>query len=298
MQGKIIKGIAGFYYVHVAEQGIYECKAKGVFRNKKVKPIVGDNVEIDILDDKERTGNITRVLERKNRLIRPEVANIDQSLIIFALQSPKPNLHLLDCFLVMMERQNVPCVICFNKTDLEEKEKIEEMKKIYENSGYQVICCSTLMKEGVEVVYDCLKGKTTALAGPSGVGKSSMLNAILGKRQVETGSVSEKIGRGRHTTRHTEIFEMGDHTYLMDTPGFSSLYAQEDMEKEELKKFFREFQDYEGTCRFIGCVHIDEPDCGVKEAVACEKISMSRYENYKWMYQNMKEAKKGERKYR
>lgn len=282
--------------MNIEGQGIFECKAKGVFRNKNVKPIVGDNVEIDILDEKEQTGNIVQVLKRSNQLIRPEIANIDQALIVFALQSPKPNLNLLDRFLVMMEKQGLPCVICLNKTDLEEVQKIEEMKNMYESAGYPVMCTSILQGEGMSRLWDCLQDKTTALAGPSGVGKSSMLNALLGVSQAETGSVSEKIGRGKHTTRHTEIFQLGNHTYLCDTPGFSSLYT--DMEKEELKEYFPEFQKYEGMCRFLGCVHMEEPDCRVKEAVENGRINSSRYENYRWMFEDMKKRKKAERKFK
>lgn len=280
--------------MNVENQGIFECKAKGVFRNQNVKPIVGDNVEIDMLDEKEKLGNITKVEKRSNQLVRPEVANIDQALIVFALQSPKPNWNLLDRFLVMMEKQGLPCIVCLNKIDLEEKQKIEEKKAIYESAGYPVVCTSILQGEGTDRLWECLRDKTTALAGPSGVGKSSMLNALLGFSQAETGSVSEKIGRGKHTTRHTEIFQLKSHTYLMDTPGFSSLYT--DMEKEELKEYFPEFREYEGMCRFLGCVHMEEPDCKIKEAVENGKIHKSRYENYRWMFQDMKNRKKAERK--
>lgn len=282
--------------MNIEGKGIYECKAKGVFRNKNVKPIVGDNVEIDVLSEQERIGNITQVLERSNQLVRPEVANIDQALIVFAFQSPKPNLNLLDRFLVMMERQGLPCVICLNKTDLEEEQTIREIKVMYESAGYLVICTSVLHDEGTKELWECLQGRTTALAGPSGVGKSSMLNALLGTGQAQTGCVSEKIGRGKHTTRHTEIFQLGENTYLMDTPGFSSLYT--DMEKEELKEYFPEFRECEGMCRFLGCVHMEEPDCMVKEKVEDGKISKSRYENYRWMFQDMKNRKKTERKFK
>ncbi|MCI6498421.1 ribosome small subunit-dependent GTPase A [Lachnospiraceae bacterium HCP1S3_C3] len=291
MQGKIIKGIAGFYYVHVVHSGIYECKAKGIFRNKKIKPLVGDNVEIDIIDEEKRIGNIVEIAERTNELIRPAVANIDQSLVVFAVMRPDPNINLLDRFLVMMERQDVPVIICFNKVDLVPEEELIELRDTYVNAGYHVIFTSTLNGNGVEDVKRILIGKTTAFAGPSGVGKSSMLNAIIPDANSETGGISEKIGRGKNTTRHTEIFNLEDETYIMDTPGFTSLYTN-DFEKEELKWYFPEFREYEGKCRFNGCIHENEPDCAVKDALEEGKISESRYKNYLQMLDEIKNRKK------
>ena len=291
MQGKIIKGIAGFYYVHVVHSGIYECKAKGIFRNKKIKPLVGDNVEIDIIDEEKRIGNIVEIAERTNELIRPAVANIDQSLVVFAVMRPDPNINLLDRFLVMMERQDVPVIICFNKVDLVPEEEMIELRDTYVNAGYHVIFTSTLNGNGVEDVKRILIGKTTAFAGPSGVGKSSMLNAIIPDANSETGGISEKIGRGKNTTRHTEIFNLEDETYIMDTPGFTSLYTN-DFEKEELKWYFSEFREYEGKCRFNGCIHENEPDCAVKDALEEGKISESRYKNYLQMLDEIKNRKK------
>lgn len=291
MQGKIIKGIAGFYYVHVVHSGIYECKAKGIFRNKKIKPLVGDNVEIDIIDEEKRIGNIVEIAERTNELIRPAVANIDQSLVVFAVMRPDPNINLLDRFLVMMERQDVPVIICFNKVDLVPEEELIELRDNYVNAGYHVIFTSTLNGNGVEDVKRILIGKTTAFAGPSGVGKSSMLNAIIPDANSETGGISEKIGRGKNTTRHTEIFNLEDETYIMDTPGFTSLYTN-DFEKEELKWYFPEFREYEGKCRFNGCIHENEPDCAVKNALEEGKISESRYKNYLQMLDEIKNRKK------
>ena len=291
MQGKIIKGIAGFYYVHVVHSGIYECKAKGIFRNKKIKPLVGDNAEIDIIDEEKRIGNIVEIAERTNELIRPAVANIDQSLVVFAVMRPDPNINLLDRFLVMMERQDVPVIICFNKVDLVPEEELIELRDTYVNAGYHVIFTSTLNGNGVEDVKRILIGKTTAFAGPSGVGKSSMLNAIIPDANSETGGISEKIGRGKNTTRHTEIFNLEDETYIMDTPGFTSLYTN-DFEKEELKWYFPEFREYEGKCRFNGCIHENEPDCAVKGALEEGKISESRYKNYLQMLDEIKNRKK------
>ncbi len=290
MQGKIIKGIAGFYYVHTGIE-VYECKAKGVFRNKKIKPLVGDNVEIEVIDEDEKKGNIIKVMDRKNQLIRPAVANIDQVLVIFAAAKPAPNLNLLDRFLVTMMGYKVDTIICFNKNDLVSEEHMHQLRVIYENCGYQVVFSSTKTKDGVEEIRKLMQNKTTALAGPSGVGKSSIINLLYPHAKMETGSISEKIERGKHTTRHSEIFHISKNTFIMDTPGFSSLYV-EDLEKEELRERFPEFFQYEGKCRFQGCVHIHEPDCMVKEALYQGKLSRSRYENYNMFYEELKEKKK------
>ena len=291
MQGKIIKGIAGFYYVHVVESGIYECKAKGVFRKEKVKPLVGDDVEIEILDEEEKTGNIVRILPRRNELIRPAVANVDQALVVFAVTEPKPHFNLLDRFLVMMDSKDIPAVLCFNKKDIAEDEEIAKLKEIYEDCGYPILFTSAKEQENIESLKAFLKGKTTAIAGPSGVGKSSLINLLQSEVQMETGSISEKIARGKHTTRHSELIVIEDGSYIMDTPGFSSLYAG-DFEKEELKYYFREFADYEGKCRFHGCDHIHEPGCAVKEAVAEGKIHQIRYQDYTEMYLELKEKRR------
>ncbi len=290
MQGKIIKGIAGFYYVHVVHSGIYECKAKGVFRNKKIKPLVGDNVEIEILDEENKIGNIINIYDRENELIRPAVSNISQALVVFAIANPMPNLNLLDRFLVMMERNGIDTIICFNKIDLVDEEEILKLRDIYVKAGYHVMFTSTKENMGIEEVLRVIDGKTTAFAGPSGVGKSSLLNALIPEANSQTGEISEKIKRGKHTTRHTEIFNVSDNTYLMDTPGFSSLYVN-DFEKEELKNYFREFIEYNNGCRFAGCVHVNEPDCLVKEAVENGEISQSRYDNYILMYEEIKNKK-------
>ena len=291
MQGKIIKGIAGFYYVHVVESGLYECKAKGVFRKEKIKPLVGDFVEIDILDEAEKKGNIVEILERKNELIRPAVANIDQALVVFAVTKPKPHFNLLDRFLIMMESKEIPVILCFNKKDIATEPEIQELKEIYGTCGYQMVFTSALEEENVDEVKALLHGKTTAIAGPSGVGKSSLINIFQPDANMETGSISEKIERGKHTTRHSELIWIEDNTYIMDTPGFSSLYTNA-FEKEELKYYFREFTAFEGQCKFIGCDHIHEPSCAIKQALEDGKIHPVRYKNYLEMYQELKDKRR------
>mgnify|MGYP003301264403 FL=1 len=293
MQGKIIKGIAGFYYVQT-NCGIYECKAKGSFRNRKLKPFVGDNVEITVLDEEKKKGNMEEILERKNFLIRPAVANVDQTLVIFAAAKPEPNLNLLDRFLIMMEQKDIPVVLVFNKTDAAEPGKLSELAETYEKCGYQVLRVSALQEEGISEIKEILKGKTSTVAGPSGVGKSSIINLLQSEIQMETGTISEKIERGKHTTRHSELITVAEDTYIFDTPGFSSVYVT-DMEKEELKLYFPEFTAFEDRCKFLGCVHVGEPVCGVKEALKEGKISQSRYENYKLIYEELKENER--RKY-
>ncbi len=291
MIGKIIKGIAGFYYVQCVNDNLYECKARGNFRNKKIKPLVGDNVEIEILDEEKLLGNIKEVLPRSNCLLRPEVANVDQAVIIFAVREPEPNFNLLTRFLIRMEKEEVPAVICFNKEELVSQQEQERLTGIFAESGYQVIFTSTYEEKGLKELSELLKNKTTVVAGPSGVGKSSIINYLCREKRMETGDISDKIKRGRHTTRHSELFLVDRNTYIMDTPGFTSLYLNE-FHHDDLRLYFNEFSVYEGKCRFNGCVHINEPDCAVKEAVNAGKISSVRYENYTEIYNELKSIRR------
>ena len=248
-------------------------------------------MEIEVLDEKDMEGSITKILPRKNDLIRPAVANIDQALVVFAVTQPDPHFNLLDRFLVMMERKEIPTVLCFNKTDIAEEPLITELEQIYRGCGYPVLFTSAREEENIGKLKDLLKGKTTAIAGPSGVGKSSLINLLQSEVKMETGSISRKIARGKHTTRHSELLVLGEDSYIMDTPGFSSLYVN-DFEKEELKYCFPEFAPYEGRCRFNGCDHIHEPGCAVKAAVEDGKIHRVRYEDYTEMYRELKERKR------
>ncbi len=292
MTGKIIKGIAGFYYVHNGRDRVYACRAKGIFRNRGIKPVVGDDVAFTVLDEEALEGNIDQILPRRNVLVRPASANVDQALVVFAIARPEPNLNLLDRFLIMMEAQEIPVTICFNKIDLAHEGKREEYESIYKGAGYPVMFVSVLHDSGVEQLRGFLRGKTTILAGPSGVGKSSLTNLLQPEASMETGAISEKIQRGKHTTRHAELFCVEEDTYLMDTPGFSSMYLEE-IEANQLKYYFPDFEAFEPECRFgTDCVHIGEPDCGVKAALLRGAVSQSRYDNYGLLYQELKNRKK------
>lgn len=290
-QGRIIKGIAGFYYVFAEGRGVYECKAKGIFRNRNMKPLVGDCVEIEILSEAEKTGNMVQIFPRQSELLRPAVANVDQALVIFAAAKPKPNLSLLDRFLIMMDRQQIDTIICFNKKDEVSEEEIRNLGRIYAGCKSRVLFISAAQKDGIEELRELLRGHTTTVAGPSGVGKSTLINLLVPEAGMETGQISEKIDRGRHTTRHSELFYMEAGSYIFDTPGFSSLELR-DMEKEELRHSFPEFGEYEGKCRFQGCIHMKEPDCKVKEAVQNQEISRERYESYAGLFRELQEREK------
>ncbi|MDR2045136.1 MAG: ribosome small subunit-dependent GTPase A [Clostridium sp.] len=292
MQGKIVKGIAGVYYVS-AGGSRYECKARGIFRKEHRKPLVGDEVRLDVLDEEERLGNIRELLPRRSELIRPAVANVDQALILFSLVRPRPSFNLLDRFLIMMKQQGLPCIICFNKQDLDKGGEGESCCQVYAGSGCPVLVISTFSGTGMEELQPLLEGKTTAVAGPSGAGKSSLINSLQSAVVMQTGGLSAKIERGKHTTRHSEIIAIRENTYLLDTPGFSALGIFS-MEKEDLSRFYPELDAYEKECRFGGCSHIGEPQCGVKAAVAAGKIHPVRYRNYCLLYEELKNRKKYE----
>lgn len=291
MQGKIVKGIAGFYYVYAEDGNTYECKAKGIFRKQNIKPLVGDDVELECLEGQDLKGNIISLLPRKSQLIRPAVANIDQAMVIFAITKPEPNLNLLDRFLIMMQQQNLTTTICFSKSDIATEAEKENLRQAYEACGCKVLFISSHKEEGVEEVKALLEGKTTTLAGPSGVGKSTLINYLCPNADMEVGEISKKIARGKNTTRHTQIFAINPQSFILDTPGFSSLNLFE-LEKEELHFYYPEFEQYESECRFRGCAHISEPDCGVKKARAEGKISEIRYHNYELLYEELKNKRK------
>lgn len=280
IKGIIIKAISGFFYVEIGEK-IYECKARGLFRKKKMIPLVGDIVEISVVDEEELKGVIEKIYPRKSELVRPPVANVDKVIVTFAVKEPKPNLSLLDRFLVFSEREGLDIVILLTKIDLDENMEITKyIKKEFENVGYKVIEVSVETGENIDKVISELEGKISVFAGQSGVGKSSIINAIEPNFNLKTAQISQKLGRGKHTTRHAQLYKIGKNAIIADTPGFSS-FDINDIEEEELKEYFIEFSHGNDKCRFGSkCIHRNEPDCWVKKSVESGKISKRRYESY------------------
>ena len=293
IEGIITKGIGGFYYIDT-NQGIYECRARGIFRKNKITPLVGDNVKISIVDEENKKGVLEEIKERETELVRPPISNVNKAIIVFAIKKPNPNLSLLDRFIVLAERECLDIVIVLTKADLATDEELENLKRIYEMSGYKVIPVSNNENLNIDKVKEELKGNIVVFAGPSGVGKSTLLNHIDSKFQLQTGEVSDKIKRGKHTTRHAELLKLECGGMVADTPGFSSL-TLDDIEETELKEYFIEFDEFSDECKFGGrCMHENEPSCGIKEAVKDNKISRERYESY---LQLLNEKRQGKRRY-
>lgn len=287
LQGIIFKGIGGFYYVKTEDDKIYECKARGIFRKEKIKPMIGDKVKIEIIDDVH--GNIEEIMTRSTELVRPPVANIDLLVVVVAAKNPDPDFYFIDKLLVMAEARGIKPCICINKTDIQ---NADEIKSIYKNTKYPIFETCAKNNGLPTELYNYLEGKTTAFAGLSGVGKSSILNLLV-EDELETGAISDKIQRGKHTTRHVELFELKNGGYVLDTPGFSSFEA-EIMTPQELCNYFPEMSEFLNGCRFSGCAHINEPDCIVKNAVKDGFISQKRYESYCKMYDTLKQIKQWE----
>lgn len=295
VKGTIIKGIAGFYYVE-AGQTIYECKARGKFRNKNIIPVIGDNVLISLKEeensnDRYLEGTIEEILERKNSLIRPAVANVDQAMVVFSVTYPQIHLDLLDRFLLHIEKEDIKPYIVLNKIDEGNPESYEYIVERYTKVGYEVICLSAKKAINTELLMPKLKDKTTVFAGPSGVGKSTLLNTIEERFTLETGQVSDKIKRGKHTTRHVELMPLSIGGFVLDTPGFTSLQL-DGMEPDELQYYFPEFESYLGKCKFRGCTHIHEPGCEIRAALESGDIMKERYEAYETYYKQLKDTRR------
>lgn len=287
-KGIIVKGIGGFYYIK-CDNEIFECRARGRFRNENIKPLVGDYVKFSLYEN-SNTGIIEEILNRKIKLLRPPVANVEQAIIVFAAKNPEPNMVLLDKMLILGESVGLKLNICINKVDLDDERIYQKIQDIYKNTDYNVIFSSTKSRIGINEIKDILKDKITVFAGPSGVGKSSILNAIQENLQLKTGDISKKIKRGKHTTRHTELLELDFGGWVVDTPGFTSLNI-DFIDIEDLPVFFPEFRQFLGKCKFVNCMHIDEPECEIKKAVIEGFISNSRYDNYATFAKQISENK-------
>lgn len=273
-KGQIIKALAGFYYVKSQGQ-VYQCRARGKFRKDSLKPLVGDYCEFSIENQNE--GYILSLLPRKNSLIRPPICNVDQALLVFSVKEPDMNLLLLDRFLILIEHLQIQPIICISKMDLVDSSLIYHQMKPYEDAGYQVLYVSSKQEQGIEAVKNIFKDKVTVVTGQSGVGKSSLLNALDIHLQIDTNEISKALGRGKHTTRHVELIEMYG-GYVADTPGFSSLELN--IEPVDLAISYHDFHELSKQCKFRGCLHESEPHCAVKNAVEQGEISSQRYEHY------------------
>ena len=286
VQGVIIKALSGFYYV-AAGDAVIRCRARGKFRKTGESPLVGDRVIVETEND---SGTVRQILARKNRFLRPAVANVDSLVILASRSIPVTEPFLIDRMTVLALRQGVEPLICVNKSDLAAPEPLAE---IYRAAGFPVVCTSAETGEGVEELWGLIRGKTAAFTGNSGVGKSALLRRLCPELELETGEVSQKLGRGRHTTRHVELYPLGEETYAADTPGFSSfdLEQTEPVEKEELEALFPDFRPYLGKCRFPDCAHRREPDCGILAAVASGAIRPTRHRSYLRLYEAAEQIK-------
>ena len=287
--GIIIKAIAGFYYVEVGSD-IYQCKARGIFRKQKTEPLVGDRVEVALSDNNDCDGTVESILPRKNSLVRPPLANIDRLFIVSSFQNPSPSSFLIDKLTAICEHKGIEPVLIFNKSD---QGDFSEWERIYKNAGFEVYVVSCVTGDGIESVKKALGSGISVFSGNSGVGKSSLLNRLFDGLELATGEVSEKLGRGRHTTRHVELFRSGFGGYVADTPGFASLDLEksEIVDKDALPFAYRDFRPYLDRCKFTSCSHTVEKGCAVCAAVEAGEIEKSRFESYCKMYDEVKDIK-------
>lgn len=294
IQGLIVKALGGFYYVKTT-QALFECRARGKFRKIEQTPLVGDEVEISPTE--EGKGYVTRILPRRNFLVRPPLANIDRLILVTSIDEPAPNTLVLDKLIAIAEHKEIDPAVVITKADLQ-KDQAVVFAAIYRGCGFDVFVVSNETGEGVDQVRAYLQGKLSAFCGNSGVGKSSLLNRIDERLQLETAHISQKLGRGRHTTRHVELYELPEGGYIADTPGFSSVDLErcEVILKDQLQYCFREFEEYIPQCKFTGCSHTCEKGCAVIRAVEEGKIPISRHENYRALYEDAKNIKEWELK--
>ena len=291
MRGRIVKGIGGFYYVHSVESdSVYQCRARGIFKKDGIVPIVGDWVDMEVLADGD--GVVNKIHKRANEFIRPAISNVDQLLLVMAFSQPEPNLRIIDRLLVMAEKSQTQGMLVMNKKDLSTPEERDKISDIYKEL-YPIFYVNGLTGEGLEPLREALFGNSTALAGPSGVGKSTLLNDLKPQAQAEVGSISRKTSRGKHTTRHVEIFELSPGTFLFDTPGFTNFDIME-AEPDQLQFYYPEMAEFIGKCRFDNCRHIDEPGCAVQEGALQGTIKVSRYDSYKEQMKEILEKEKNQ----
>lgn len=286
IKGRIIKGVGGIYWVRT-EKGTYQCSARGKFRKARITPTVGDFVQITIIEDDKKTGSVDKIEKRENELLRPRVANIHCAVITFAAAAPDINYELLDRFLLLSEARGIPkTIICINKSELGEPKQMERLKEIY-SPLYPVLFVSAAQNTGIDRLFEEMGEGVAVLAGPSGVGKSSLINLLVPQSNRQTGEISRKIERGKHTTRQVELLDAGQNRYIVDSPGFTSL-TSDFIKSQDLQYYFKEFRPYLGGCRFNDCIHINEPDCQIKSHIG-DDISSERYDRFITIFNELKE---------
>ena len=290
LKGIVLSNISNLYKVE-ANNKIYDCSARGKIKNIDLSPVAGDIVTIELQDKEENVGVIEDIERRKNYIKRPKMANLSQIILVISMKMPKPDLLLLDKQLVYAEYMNIKPIICLNKVDLEKEDRINEIYELYKSIGYDVIKTNAKEEIGVEEIKKCLENNITAFSGNSGVGKSTLINGIMGENITEEGNISKKNKKGKNTTTQVNLYKIKENSYIADTPGFSTFDVNE-IEKEELAKYFVEFKDYLNQCEYADCSHIKEERCGIKKGITEGKISKERYDRYCQIYEELKNKKK------